>query len=71
MAAGFNAPIGGLMFAMEDVSSFWSKSLSWHVFFCSVVATAVAGLLEAAFNGFKYQGVFGLFTQSVCVNKQT
>ena len=29
VAAGFNAPIGGLMFAMEDLSTFWSKKLCW------------------------------------------
>ncbi|KAK2151911.1 hypothetical protein LSH36_346g01010 [Paralvinella palmiformis] len=65
VAAAFNAPIGGLLFAMEDLSSFWSKSLSWQVFFASVLATAVAGLIQAGFSGFQFGDVFGLFTLSI------
>ncbi len=66
VAAAFNAPVGGLLFAMEDLSSFWSKRLSWQVFFCSVVAVAIAGLFNTAFNGFNFNGFFGLFSLYVC-----
>ena len=38
IAAVFNAPIGGVLFAQEDVSSFWSNRLTWKAFICSVVA---------------------------------
>jgi len=61
VAAGFNAPIGGMLFAMEDLSSFWSKGLSWQTFFCAVIATAVAQVFNTAFIAFKYQGNFGSF----------
>ena len=65
VAAGFNAPIGGMLFAMEDLSSFWSKGLSWQTFFCAVIATAVAQVFNTAFVAFKYQGSFGSFNLEV------
>lgn len=33
VAAAFNAPIGGLLFAFEEVASFWQHSLGWQVRF--------------------------------------
>ena len=65
VAAGFNAPLGGLLFAMEDLSSFWGKRIAWQTFFSATVATAIAQLFNAAFNGFQYQGHFGLYFASV------
>jgi len=65
VAAGFNAPIGGLMFALEDVSSFWTKSLTWFAFTGCVVSIIVAGLFNAAFSGFLPTATFGLLLVSV------
>lgn len=31
VAAAFDAPIGGLLFSFEDVSSFWQANLGWQV----------------------------------------
>jgi len=31
IASAFGAPVGGLLFAMEEVSSFWNMKLSWQV----------------------------------------
>lgn len=31
VATAFNAPIGGLLFAFEEVASFWKHSLGWQV----------------------------------------
>lgn len=55
----------GLLFAMEDLSSFWSKRLCWQTFFCSAISAAVASVFNQAFVGFQYQGNFGLFRLSV------
>ncbi len=30
IASAFGAPVGGLLFAMEEVSSFWKNRLSWQ-----------------------------------------
>ena len=65
VAAGFNAPIGGLMFAMEDLSSFWTKSLTWLVFTCCIVSIVVSNLFNAAFGGFTRTATFGLLADYV------
>jgi chloride channel 7 len=41
VAAAFDAPIGGLLFAFEEVASFWHSHLGWQVFFCCTVAVLV------------------------------
>ena len=71
VAAGFNAPIGGLLYAMEDLSSFWSRRLCWQTFFCSGVAAATANVFNTAFHGFIFQGTFGLLKKVVSVQLQT
>ena len=47
VASAFGAPVGGLLFAMEEVSSFWNMKLSWMTFFCCMVSTftTVSGVL--------------------------
>ena len=65
VSAGFNAPIGGLLFAMEDLSSFWTKTLSWQTFFCCVIAAIVAQVFDTAFFGFNFRGEFGAFNVQV------
>ena len=67
VAAAFNAPIGGLLFAMEDLSSFWSRRLSWQTFFCAGIAAATAKLLLSSFSGFEFEGSFGLYSQNVII----
>ncbi|XP_029644599.2 chloride channel protein A-like isoform X2 [Octopus sinensis] len=61
IASAFGAPIGGLLFSMEEVSSFWTKSLSWQIFFCCMVATFVTDLLNSVFHGYQHVGTFGHF----------
>lgn len=61
IASAFGAPVGGLLFAMEEVSSFWKNKLSWQVFFCCMTATFTTDLLNSSFHGFKYRNDFGLF----------
>ena len=38
VAAAFDAPLGGLLFAFEEVASFWHSHLGWQVFFCCTMA---------------------------------
>ncbi|XP_078683930.1 chloride channel protein C-like isoform X1 [Branchiostoma floridae x Branchiostoma belcheri] len=61
VASAFGAPVGGLLFAMEEVSSYWNMKLSWQIFFCCMVATVTTDLFNSAFEGFVYKGDFGLF----------
>ncbi len=61
VASAFGAPVGGLLFSMEEVSSFWNQRLSWQIFFCAMISTFTTDLFNSAFTGFEYQGQFGLF----------
>jgi chloride channel 7 len=61
IASAFGAPVGGLLFSMEEVSSFWNMKLSWQIFFCCMVSTFTTDLFNSAFEGFQYKGDFGLF----------
>eukprot|EP00897_Mesotaenium_endlicherianum_P000758 jgi/Mesen1/10683/ME000009S10476 len=40
-AAAFRAPVGGVLFALEEVTSWWRSQLMWRVFFTSAIVTVV------------------------------
>merc|ERR1711966_286172 len=61
VASAFGAPVGGLLFAMEEVSSFWDQNLGWQTFFCTMISAFTTSLFNSAFNGFEYNGRFGYF----------
>ncbi|NXF38816.1 CLCB protein, partial [Nyctibius bracteatus] len=61
IALVFRAPIGGLLFTLEEVSSFWDIRLDWQTFFCCLMATFTVDLLSSSLYGFVYRGHFGFF----------
>jgi chloride channel 7 len=65
VAAAFNAPIGGLLFAFEEVASFWQQSLGWQIFFACMCSVASLNLLRSVGRALLHTGAFGWFSQDV------
>ncbi|XP_042320510.1 chloride channel protein C-like [Sceloporus undulatus] len=61
IASVFNAPVGGLLFTLEEVASFWDIKLAWQTFFCCLMAAFTTDLLSSSLSGFVYRGQFGFF----------
>uniref|UniRef100_A0A0D9W5D3 Chloride channel protein n=2 Tax=Leersia perrieri TaxID=77586 RepID=A0A0D9W5D3_9ORYZ len=59
VAAAFRAPVGGVLFALEEAASWWRSALLWRTFFTTaVVAVVLRALIE-----FCRSGKCGLFGQ--------
>ncbi|XP_048557594.1 chloride channel protein CLC-c-like [Triticum urartu] len=59
VAAAFRAPVGGVLFALEEAASWWRSALLWRTFFTTaVVAVVLRALIE-----FCRKGKCGLFGQ--------
>ncbi|KAG2718867.1 hypothetical protein I3760_03G240400 [Carya illinoinensis] len=57
IAAAFRAPVGGVLFALEEMASWWRSALLWRSFF----TTAVVALVLRAFIDICLSGKCGLF----------
>jgi len=66
VCTAFSAPIGGILFALEEGASYWSPSVTWRTFTCSMIALTsmmVLGSFGVTFGrvGFNKLFSFGNF----------
>ncbi|XP_075089851.1 chloride channel protein CLC-c-like [Nicotiana tabacum] len=59
VAAAFRAPVGGVLFALEEIASWWRSALLWRTFF----TTAVVAMVLRSLIQFCRSGKCGLFGQ--------
>ncbi|XP_021673911.2 putative chloride channel-like protein CLC-g isoform X2 [Hevea brasiliensis] len=58
IAAAFRAPVGGVLFALEEMASWWRSALLWRAFFVTaVVAIVLRALIDLCLSG--KCGLFG------------
>eukprot|EP01059_Diplonema_ambulator_P031154 TRINITY_DN5651_c0_g1_i2.p1 TRINITY_DN5651_c0_g1~~TRINITY_DN5651_c0_g1_i2.p1 ORF type:complete len:811 (+),score=105.75 TRINITY_DN5651_c0_g1_i2:120-2552(+) len=67
ISAAFGAPIGGLLFVMEEMSTHWSPSLTWMIFFTSMASFCTVSLFNSAFDSWEPTGTFGWFLNKAAV----
>ena len=68
VAAAFGAPIGGVLFSLEEGCSFWSQSLTWKTLFCTMTSAFtlnffLSATLKKSWGTFSQNGLltFGVF----------
>ena len=62
VCTAFSSPIGGILFSLEEGASYWSPSLTWKTFFCSMIALATLYCLNTVGSAFGKVGFNRLFS---------
>jgi len=65
VAAAFSAPLGGVLFVIEEAASYWSVELTWLTFFATMVC---ASTVDVVISGIKDEAEWGLMSQSAVIS---
>ncbi|CAM9634919.1 unnamed protein product [Chrysoparadoxa australica] len=62
VASAFGAPIGGVLFSLEEGASYWSTSITWRAFLCSMMAVSTLYAVQSTGNLWGQQELSKMFS---------